>query len=644
MTFRQRIRMGVLVVHLITFVSFSGIGQAETLGTQAIQLITPKPGEQVIAKRPEIRFRTSGPITPGTLLVLLDNMDVTQLVIPGSDGFSLKPVEILASGSHLLTIEVVNSVGEMSTARFPFNSRQTASFDKAISNNTISTVYETVLGENQESGPINYSKLESNLNSRNVLSNRNWEVSLETNARYFDQTLPVGSPLKKGAIIADYLLKGKYARGDVSFLTEIGDITVDQTANTVQYLARKGVKISAGYRRFQIDGFLVQAPQEYGEVGMHLDDESRIYGISGALSFFNNRLDFKTIYVAGREEGESFGLYTPPGPTDGDVVGFVLKTDFFEQKLVTEAEVDFSRFDPDASDEFSAEESRAMRFSASGSAGPCFYEANYQYTGAQYEIVGNQGIQKDIEGISFQSGCNFGVHGVNFSYSNYWDNVEDNDLYPRYVTQAVSANYGFYKFQRLPIQLGYQKSIQESRNEPDGYPVSEIDTDMLSAGINYTKDLWSLGFQPSYSIQNDKSPDDRDTTSWGVTVTPGYQSQRFSFSPSLSFNRSTDESEERDTDVYTFSLNLRTDIADALFFESSGSYSQTQANDDTIDQDTYYADVQIGYRLDKRFWKIENTSFSLRFNYNGYKDHIYHMDQEEFIIHFVFTNIIRFSL
>jgi hypothetical protein len=70
---------------------------------------------------------------------------------------------------------------------------------------------------------------------------------------------------------------------------------------------------------------------------------------------------------------------------------------FLNQKLATEAEFDISRFDPDTQDEFSSERDKAYRLKVGGAWDKYTYEALYEYMGPDYEVIGNQGLQKNRE-------------------------------------------------------------------------------------------------------------------------------------------------------------------------------------------------------------------------------------------------------
>jgi hypothetical protein len=167
-----------------------------------------------------------------------------------------------------------------------------------------------------------------------------------------------------------------------------------------------------------------------GGVGIEGTSEDHILGASGLVHFYERKLVFKGIYATGGEPSGSFGISTTSGKKKGDVIGFLITSDFFQNKFRTEIEAGFSKYDPDTSDEFGSRNDNAYKLKAGGSLGSYNYEAAYEYIGRDYAVVGNQMIQKDKEGVTFVNGLNLFPHSINLNLSRYNDNVKGDDLFP----------------------------------------------------------------------------------------------------------------------------------------------------------------------------------------------------------------------
>jgi hypothetical protein len=632
--------------------AFSFSAQTDATNNSLIQLITPQEGAQIIAKKPVVKCIITEPFSLENLLVLFDGVDITGILNITPDGFEYKPIEVLTPGIHTLSITLYMPDGREFQQEFVFSTRHSKSFEEAYSSNELTTIYEAVLEKPEDVESEPYSKIESNFRSQIRLKEKGWEFTLTTNLRYLDQSLPVSSPEKKGLDLIDYLLEGRYRGDKFQFLTEIGDVQVNETENTVQGLARRGGKFSLQYKDLNLSTFVVKSEQVFGyrggikdSVGIDGTLDDHIMGVSGEVGLFSNAVSLKTIYVIGGEEDESyFGLWTDSGKRKGNALGLVLKTDFFEQKLTTEAELDFSGFDADTSDEFPSESDKAYKLRVGGYLGDYSYEILYEYMGPDYEVIGNQGLPKDSEGFTLNSGVNFEIHSINLSFSRYNDNVEKDELYPRIYTYQGMVDYTFSKFQSLPISLSYQKLIIDSTMEPALTSPTRSDTDTISGNINYMKDQCNFGFQVGYSIQDDRTSDANDTTTTTYTFTFSYFLAHFSISPGFTFNRSKYRLTGVRTDTYTTNLDIRGDVFNGnVTYGLAGTYNRIRSNDGSTEQDTASTNFEIDYLVGKKFLEFLNPTVGIRGLYNKTNDRVYGGENDELIILLVLSTSMPFS-
>ena len=616
-----------------------------------IRAVTPAENSEVISKKPEVKAEFLEPINSQTLVVMVDGTDVTQLLTVTEKGFEYQPVMVLAAGAHTISITASDKEGKQLQKTISFTTRHSRTFEEAYTNNEASVTYEAVVSKPDSATSLPYSKAEGNLRSDTKVKNKGWKFTFNTNLRFLEQNAPVFSPQKKGVDVANWIFAGGYSKDKLKLKTSIGDVQVNETQYTVSNLARKGGVFNFEYDIYQFNIFSIKSEQVFGirdvkdTVGIGSDLDDHIFGVSGGVKLFDRKVEFKTIYVTGGEPGSSFGIYTTSGAKKGDAVGFVLTTDLLESKMKTEFEMDFSKFDPDTSDEFKSKSDKAYKLKVGGFLGKYNYDVMYEYIGRDYAVIGNQMIQKDKQGVSIMNGLNLGFHTINLMLSRYNDNVRGDDLFPRIVNYQGSLNYSFSKIPNLPISVNYQKSTQESTKEPEGSFPFEMHTDTISGNVNYTIDKINLGFQTSYSLMNDKTATNNDTESITYTLTPSYNMPNVSVSSAFSLNQSKIHMTDVKTDTYTINLDLRTKfLKERGSFDIGGTYNITKADNSSINTRNLNANFRLAYNIKNLLKGYLNPSVALRGSYMKITDKVNRSsDRDEFTLFLVLATSIPFS-
>ncbi|MCX6226803.1 MAG: hypothetical protein NTV01_18995, partial [Bacteroidia bacterium] len=184
---------------------------------ECIVITSPVENTTVIGKRTEIKGVFHCPLTPGSYVVMLDGVDITQLLDITSEGFSYRTEVMVATGSHALSVSYTGQDNSPRQFAVNFKLRHSETFDEIYSKNDVSLLYEGALaikdsateaavpvdtsGQNvapSTTATLPRSKLEGNLASETRVKEGPWNVALTTNVRYFDQDIPVYDPLKKG--------------------------------------------------------------------------------------------------------------------------------------------------------------------------------------------------------------------------------------------------------------------------------------------------------------------------------------------------------------------------------------------------------------------------------------------------------------
>jgi hypothetical protein len=637
---------------------------------ECIVITSPVENATVIGKRPEIKGVFHCPLAPGSYVVMIDGVDITQLLDITAEGFSYRTDVMVATGSHALSVSYTGADNSQRQFAVNFKLRHSETFSDIYSKNDVSLLYEGALvikdsatdaappvdsnGKNiapSTTATLPRSKFEGNLASENRVKEGPWNVALTTNVRYFDQDIAVADPLKKGFNIANWLFTSSYEQDRVKMKLSAGDVMINETPYTIAGFSRKGTIFNGEAGPVYVNVFGARSSQTFGvDGGIGIGDvnEDHIFGVSGGVKLFENKVDFRTIYVTGTDpsvagipasttppstsQSNVYGTSATTGIKQGDVVGFLLTTDIFQNRLKTEMEADFARFDPDIADEFEKRSASAYRAKIGGAVKWFTYEALYEYIGKFYSVIGNPSLAKDRQGFSLQSGINLSDQNLSVMASRYSDNVESDPLFPQIVSTQGNVSYQFNKIPFLPLGFTYQKIIQESSKEPAGISPIDTDTDTYSARIGLTMGKLTVNFTPSYSIINDKTPADADMTNIVYAVTAAYVLPNLSIAPALTWNRTHNHATDVWTDTCVYNLDLRSRFFhDRASFDVGGTYTSTKADNDSADSGTWNARATLSYRLKDHLKTFVNPTVGLRFSYLRTDDKINEsMNKDEF--------------
>lgn len=647
--FLLKIKIQACLIVAVTSIAFffPSIAPADSSDIDIVKLIKPEPDSEIIDKRPEIVCEVTAFDTYESILILINGADVTGIINTTPEGFSFRPVEILTAGSHVLLIILTADDGTQVQQEFTFSTRHSELFEEVYSKNDLTVAYEKTSEKPDDARFQTSYKTESNLGSDTVIREKKWDMRFKTNLRYMNQNLAVYSPLEKGINLANYLLAGAYIGEQFQAYTEVGDVYVNETQNTVN-LSRRGGTFAVNYNALKLKTFVVNTEEVFGfkdGTGIGGSSDEHIMGVSGQIGLFSDKIRLKTIYATGGEKGDSYSIYTAGGDKKGSVLGFQLSAGFFDNKLNAEAELDFSDYDADTTDEFSYEKDKAYKLGANGLWGDYSYGAIYEFVGTEYQVIGNPYLLGDREGVAVNFGTNYNIHSTTIALSKYNDNVDNDDLYPQTDTYQGQINYMFTKFSSLPISLTYQHSQIKSNDEPEYTPHMENTIDAISGMVNYLIESWNFGFQAGYSDQNDKTPQNYDTNAVNYTVSSNYFSEYISISPSMSFNRSRYQPTSVKTDTKIVTLDLRGNAWDQrITYECAGTFSRMESSDDTMKQDSYNTNFRIAYILAEKIWGLANPSAGFMGYYNTTEDYVYNTRSHNFTLLFVFSTSMPFVL
>jgi hypothetical protein len=647
---------------------------------------SPEENQTIIGKKIRIEAQFNTPIKTESLVLLLDNVDITQIAEITKEGFTYEPFMVLASGNHTLSMVSVDTQERALQKSLSFSIRHSEKFEELYSKNEVSAVYEVAVKKAEGANDLPSSKIEGGLTSESRMKNESWDVSFKTNIRYFDQDTPVNSPQQIGIYPASYLLSAKYQREALKFGTDIGDLLINESFYTAQSLARRGGSINLGYKDFDFRTFSVLSQQVIGfngGLGIQTTTDDHIQGVSSGVRLFNKRMEVRGVYVQGGESGSTpvistpfsigtqttsppvtgnplgigptaattpvtdspLGMATTTGKRKSEAIAFLVNTDFFQGLLKGDAELSLSRFDADTADTIGAQDDQAYRVRLGGTSGRYSYEALYEYIGKDYEVVGNPMIQKDRKGMALKGGANFDIQSFTASLSRYTDNVQEDPLLPRLQIYQGGIDYSFTKFQKMPLGFGYRKTLQDTLNEPVDSNPSKMDTDTIYGRISYQMGFWNLGFLTNFSRQDDRSSANNDSTAISYTLSPTYNNGKFSILPSLSLIQTDNLLTNARTDNYLISLQaMGKTYYNRITYELGSSYSVLKATDNSVDTKSLSGTFRVGYSLAKYFLQLFNPSIALKCVYNNIIDQVNpSAGKDDFSVFLVFSSTFPFS-
>ncbi len=612
------------------------------------ELIEPLEQSTVVGKQPAVRFRFLETDRIEGYVAILDGADITAVVQQDQYDFIYRPIRTLPSGEHTLMVIAYYSGGTQAEEQKMFQSRHLEKFEEAYSENEIGAVYSPVLYRkgHYEDAP-NY-QVTGNLHTSSKLKESGFEATGDANFWYLEQNQPVPDPQKPGVDLADYLVTASYTKDQMKAYTEIGDVSFDLTPYTIQGLSRRGGAVGLEYGDYYLRVMNTSSEELFGfNGGLGFSDSSddSLTAFSGGVDLFSGQLSIKAAYLTGGIETESYNSWTADAAQQkGDAAGLLVQSNLFDNRLQLEAEVGYSGYDFDISDEFSEAHGYAYRFAASGYYEQFTYGASYQYISPEYEVIASTGTQNDKEEIAVNGGVTFDSDTVQVNFVRYHDNVDNDDLYPRITNTDGSIDYTIGRFGDITATLGYMRNLQKSSHEPDTLVEVDTSTDTFSGSLGYFKESFSADLSGSYSEQNDKTDTNLDSSILSFGLTPSYYSDWVSVGGSLNWTRISDDSTDVDTDTFTVGLNLNGDIVkDRLSYDLAGTYTTNEANDDSTDMYSFDATAKLTYSIVDEFYGFVNPSVGLEGRYFYSHDNVSKTKEDDRMIMLVFSTSYLFG-
>ena len=574
----------ILISTLLSNLMIPSAGSAQDYWAE---MISPLPNQDMIGRRPSITIKFLVPPPEGSIIMLVDNMDVTRLAQITADGLEYRPIFTLPAGPHqVMLMSSIEGVDQMIPLVWSFSMRHTKMLEEASLGVEPSGVYRQAI-DNQFADLPDW-RFDGNIHVDSQLKEGNGFFSVETDVRYFDQQLAVLPPLREGFELAHLLVQGGYRPSNWYSTFSAGDVAISGTPLSLE-LDRRGGVVQIGRGATTVDIFHIESTPTIGctdTYGLKAAQENHVQGVSVGQRLFSDQFKLNGVYYSGNDQKmDSFSVGSAEPPGEGDMLAFMAQGDFLGGRAVAFGEAAFSRFDQDISDSQGKVRDSAYRAGLRGTVDQLFYTLQYEYIGAEFQGLGNPFLPKDRKGFSGNMGYRWKDLDMQLSGSRYEDNVKRNSLLPVTVFWDAGVSMSYQRWPRFPVQLGYTHSAQKSIREPEGFGDLDIAVDSINAYLGYAGDRVNLTFGPTVSWSDDGTVTNQDTTAVVYPLSLSWMPlDVFTLSSSISLNQVYDELLDERTDTYTGSATIHwTILPEFLQFDLGGSYTRTQATNDIVD-------------------------------------------------------------
>ena len=617
-----------------------------------IRMVTPVAGAEVLSRHPDIQAEFVSPVDRDSLLVMLDDNDITATAEITDRGFRCRVPILLTAGSHSLYI-AGNSTDGPFEQEISFVSRQYSAIDEASTSNEWTVNMQAVNSHSNHGDDYVSTSLDSTLQHSSMVKKGNWQVRVTGNLRLLEQNHPgaIGEntssengqndaygprettsdtlahnqgsidPERQGLDLNTLLMNARYQGTAMHTSFELGDLQIVESRNTIESLARNGGQLGFEYHNLYLNGFSVFGNDTFGlhdGFGIGFNDDDHLYGFSGGVHLLDKRMDIKSFFMEGGQQENSYSSWSQEQGNSGKVYGLLLTTDFFESRLTSEFEYDRSDFDPNTGDTFGADRDEAWRLEVGGRQDLYNYDITYERFGPDYDLPGNLSPKKDYAGLTGSGSVQYDVYAVSIMLAGYHDNVDDNPTYARTNSLSGQLDYSYSGFMEFPLGGSYQHTTDQSTDEPQDSPETNLSTDTISLYAGYAaQGPFALDCSTSYSWQNDDTDQDGDIATLSFSVSPRINLDTFSISMSGTLNQNRDLLSGTRTDDFILTLDTMGSLFnEQVRYEVGGSYDHTLVTDNSGDRHGFTGYSRINYYLP---WLMEaaHPTLGLELQYNS---------------------------
>jgi hypothetical protein len=579
-------------------------------------------GSRVEGPRPTIAINLAdieGSAGWSSLRLLVDDVDVSPLVVVTGQELSYTPEAPLDYGRHTVILESMDAAGTILPARsWTFVIPQSEFFDKASA--TVMVDAEAggkIVGKSGSSEPD--WKIQSSATLNSVVESGEFKVSLDANGWLTEQEgdEETGDTFN----LNNYLLQIEYRRQRLA----LGDLTVAGTELISESIARRGAMLELNADGTRAQAFMVRSIQTTGfddMTGLDRSDQRLIGGSLKQELLDDGRLVAKGTAITGKNaEPDGYNTGTLAAPSKGQVYSLALASSPWGEMLNLNGEYSLSRYDEDTTDSYGSDSGRAWLVRFSGRADSYDYGGGYKYLGRDFRSIADVTGVDNREEYTLYGTKSFQESNLTASLLYNRDNVEKDSELPVIRNTSLDLAYNLFKADWPNFFLNGNLTFQDSSDEPNGTdPVKNL-SQTLGGGFSIVREKWSL--MPSYIFTrfSDDSPADADGRTHQATLNLGWQPDQWvSLNPSVSYGRTDTGSDAPVTETWQGTLAGTFVFSERQNLYLTLSVLDSRTDDHSVETISYDGVCQYNWRLETSFLEKAQKTLSLRGRYNRTDD------------------------
>lgn len=541
--------------------------------TQASQLFIQGRSENRPASEP-IRISLSSidqnEIDLSEIRFVLDDIDVSGLMIQQSDSFLFDPPAALSSGDHVLIASHESSGEDITLAQMPFSiAEATDKKNTLYARGNMSFVFGENINSGDQSDPRN-----GNIALAFGGNQGDTEYSWNGININYDDNVDPNWDLSSGFT---------FTATNQNKHLEYGDISVNESDLTASGFSRRGLKARVDSEGGSTGLFIVSTEPVSGfDTGLSSDNENQVYGGSYSMTDLGaSSSNIDLVIVAGQNAAD-FGdsVVSTEGPSRGETIGVHADTLLGETRFGFDLGV--SSFDSDLNDSIDAETDVAYRVTATHPLSDIQLSASLLHYGADYATVANPSFSGDREGGNIGMTTGFGPADLNLQISRLEDNVDRDPSRSIVTSDAVSTGLSLAWPDSPRLDFNLSRSEQNSRREPGIDERVKNINQSFSTGIAHGGDGWQSSFSITLGELDDLLEDDNDSETRSYALTSSLSKELASLSASISTSHS--ESEIVENDSHFFGLNGSISLlARQLSLAANLNLQESTASDNSVD-------------------------------------------------------------
>jgi len=306
---------------------------------------------------------------------------------------------------------------------------------------------------------------------------------------------------------------------------------------------------------------------------------------------------------------------------EGEVFSWIPELKLFQDKLHLRAEFAQSRYDDDLEDEEGKKEDEAWSVGSTVSYPAFTLGANYRHIGKDFNSVGNQFsslFSSDREGYDANLRVPLGKVGLEFTYKDEEDNVDDNPTYLTSYEKGRTATVSWDVSKRTFLSLGYGESEQETfEGENKEVLFDETSIEDTSVGVSFlVSPEVSLNLSLMNSDLTSLTDPSRDTSTGAYSVGGSFRlGKNLSVSPS--FGSTTSKTKVSGTKTKTQSSYLSgelTIIPELLSLSTTGSLTRAEQDQENTTTDYTNISASLNWNPKWRILGLEGPLLSFRWD------------------------------